>query len=104
MSTQTSLMDWIQAELKVAIEHYENSEPRSDDYFGWRSRTSSLQQATSVANGSEFTEGYYQAQIDEADYMLGDLDPHEPEWTKWKARLEVFEQVLDVFKNGPPNK
>ena len=102
MSTQTSLMDWIQAELKVAIEHYENSEERTDDYFGWRSRVSSLQQATSVANGSEFAEGYYQALIDEADHMLGDLDPHEPEWTKWKARLEAFEQVLDVLKNGPP--
>ena len=106
MAKQT-LKAYIAAELKIATDNADSSEPNTDSGWGWAARVVALRDASYVANNVETdfdsfatAKEYYEVQLKTADHSACDHDPDSTDGVKWSARLTAFEDVLSALKHG----
>ena len=106
MAKQT-LKAWIADKMKVATNNADNTDPNTDDNWGWTARVIALRDASYVADSVETdfdafatAKEYYERQLKDADHAACDHDPDSADGVKWSARLTVFEDVLSALKYG----
>ena len=107
MTAQTTLMDWIQAELTVASDNMDNSVPNSPQWATWMSRTSALQGASSVAANVEHdndafnrAKAYYEGHLEAMNTKTSGHKINDPIRMMVDARRHVFEDCYDGLING----
>lgn len=107
MTAQTTLMDWIQAELTVASDNMDNSVPNSPQWATWMSRTSALMGASSVAENVEHDDNafnraksYYEGHLEVMNSKTSGRKINDPIRMMVDARRRVFEDCYDGLMNG----